>query len=1439
MIPNLKILLADDNPDHVQLITEILYLELKAEVESVTKGEECLKKVIKNGYDLLLLDYLFPEISGLDILKEIIKKGNALPIIMLTGYGSEKVAVEAMKAGAIDYIVKSEDGFQSLSLAVIKAIEKDQLKKKLRQSEEKFKNLFESASDAIIYLDSSGRILDANIQAVEVFGVSKPEVLGKQLIRLGVVPPREIRAFLNSFADILAGREVIQDVCIKNKKGQEIALECSASLTKTDDKVTGVMFIARDITERKRAEEALRESQKRFQALTETTSDFVWEMDANGVYTYCSPQINELWGYKPEDMIGRTPFDRMIPEDREHAIKMFRTISESPSSFKGMETHSRDSAGRIIVLETSGVPFFDIDGRLRGYRGISRDITERKRAEEALRESEARLKEAQALGRIGSWEFDLDSRTVQWSDQVYRLYERDPAMGPPSVEEEAAYYSPEQAGILREYAQIAGEQGQAFEYDLEARLPSGRIARFAATMRPIRDRSGRIVKLFGTVQDITERKRAEEALRESEERFRTLYENSTIGLYRTTPDGRIHLANPALVRMLGYSSFDDLSTRNLKKDGFEPSYARTQFVEIIEKDGEVKGLESAWKRKDGIIIFIRESARAIRDSQAKTLYYDGTVEDITERKRAEEAVRKSEEKYRGLTENINLGIYRNTVGPEGQFIEANPALIGMFGYKSKEEFLAINVSDLYQNPEDRTKFNDKMLKEGVVRGEELWLKKKDGSLFVGSVSAVAVKDEQGHVKYYDGIIDNITERKQTEEAIRESEEKYRGVVENIGIGVSLISPNMEILTLNHQMNKWFPDIDISKKPICYQAFNNPPSEKMCSYCPACETLQDGLVHEAITETPSGNKIINYRIVSSPIKDKSGKIIAAIEMVEDITERKRAEEALRESELSHRLLAEYNRELNDISIKFAETRSEDELFERVANSFRTLTRAFASSTSRYDDQTNTLAVASVSIEANVGADVNAMLKGGLLSMKMTPPPPVQQQMLAQVIARPRTLTELTFGVVAEDVSTQIMQFLGIDRIIALSISHGADILGTVVSFQSGIEKHIPDEALKTFAYMAGIAIKKRRAEEALRMSEAGLRAVLTNALVVMFAVDPAGVVTLAEGRGLAALGVTPEQIVGRRAYDFFPEQPLLQEGIQRALTGEAFSTTGQVAGLWFDGRLTPLPGPDNRVVGAIGVAMDITERKRAEEEIRRKAKDLQEKNEELTRFTSSVSHDLRSPLVTIQTFQGHLERDIRSRDAVRVEKDLDYIRNAADKMGRLLDDLLRFSRIGRIMNPSEETPLQAIVKEALDLVAGRITGRGVRIDLTEEPVVLYGDRTRLVEVFLNLVDNAVKFMGDEPAPWVEIGVEQAGEELVLHVRDNGIGIDPELQPMLFDLFHKLDPETEGEGIGLALVKRIVELHGGRIWVESEGLGKGTTFRFTLAKTRRRRAEEEKP
>ena len=160
-----------------------------------------------------------------------------------------------------------------------------------------------------------------------------------------------------------------------------------------------------------------------------------------------------------------------------------------------------------------------------------------------------------------------------------------------------------------------------------------------------------------------------------------------------------------------------------------------------------------------------------------------------------------------------------------------------------------------------------------------------------------------------------------------------------------------------------------------------------------------------------------------------------------------------------------------------------------------------------------------------------------------------------------------------------------------------------------------------------------------------------------------------------------------------------------------------------------------------------------------------------------------------------------------------------------------------MNPFVDAPIEAVVREALDLVAGRIATRGVTVRLTGEPVLLHGDRQRLVEVFQNLVDNAVKFLGDQPAPSVEIGAEPAGGEMAIYVRDNGIGIDPRHQHKLFGLFEKLNSGAEGTGIGLALARRIVEVHGGRSWAESAGPGQGATFRFTLAKTKRKPADKE--
>jgi PAS domain S-box-containing protein len=227
-------------------------------------------------------------------------------------------------------------------------------------------------------------------------------------------------------------------------------------------------------------------------------------------------------------------------------------------------------------------------------------------------------------------------------------------------------------------------------------------------------------------------------------------------------------------------------------------------------------------------------------------------------------------------------------------------------------------------------------------------------------------------------------------------------------------------------------------------------------------------------------------------------------------------------------------------------------------------------------------------------------------------------------------------------------------------------------------------------------------------------------------------------------------------------------------------------------------------------------------------ELEAKNAELERFTYTASHDLKSPLVTIRGFLGFLEKDVMAGDFDRLKVDIARIRNAADKMQRLLNELLELSRIGRITNAAETVSFTALVREAVEQVQGRITALGVQVEIQPDLPVVHGDRVRLVEVVQNLVDNACKYMGDQPEPQITIGqrgTDRDGKP-ILFVRDNGLGIDPQYHEQIFGLFNKLDPKAEGTGIGLALVKRIVEVHGGRIWVESKGMGTGSVFYFTL-------------
>jgi PAS domain S-box-containing protein len=313
-------------------------------------------------------------------------------------------------------------------------------------------------------------------------------------------------------------------------------------------------------------------------------------------------------------------------------------------------------------------------------------------------------------------------------------------------------------------------------------------------------------------------------------------------------------------------------------------------------------------------------------------------------------------------------------------------------------------------------------------------------------------------------------------------------------------------------------------------------------------------------------------------------------------------------------------------------------------------------------------------------------------------------------------------------------------------------------------------------------------------------------------------------------VREKQVVIHNDYASLPHRKGLPDGhahVIRELVVPILRNNRIVAILGVGNKLQDYTDQDAEIVTYLAdVAWELVERKYQEEEREKLVQELEMKNAELERFTYTVSHDLKSPLITISGFLGQLLDDIASGNTDRIEDDSRRIKNAVIKMHQLLKELLELSRIGRLMNPPEKIPFEELAHDALDIVQGQIEARGVTVSLRSNLSVVYGDRQRLTEVMQNLIDNAAKCMGEQSDPHIEIG--QRGEEdgkPVFYVKDNGIGIAPEYHEKIFGLFEKLDVKTEGTGIGLALVKRIVEFHGGRIWVDSE-VSEGATFYFTL-------------
>jgi PAS domain S-box-containing protein len=385
--------------------------------------------------------------------------------------------------GIVDRIIKWPDGRDVRFEIALDITERKRAEEALKFSEERAQRLLEQSFDAVI-IHANEHIVFANDIAVKLLGgKTQEDFLGKPI--LSIVHPE--------YMDIVKERIKMNLNGLPSPVNEERLIRLDGSpvdveVTAINDIYQGkpaIRVIFRDISRRKHAEEALRESEKKYRNLVEQVNDWVWEIDANGIYKYAGPQVRKLLGYEPGEIVGTSPFDYMVPEESERVRALFRPIFEAQEAFSLLENILIKKDGSAVTVETSGMPIFDVHGIFIGYRGIDRDITERKRADEALQESEARLRAFLENSEVIGWMKDEDGRYVYMSQNYNRRFNTrsEDWQGKTDFE----FWPREIAEQFRKNDLAVLESGRSFELVEEAINPDGSKSWWLSFKFPFRD----------------------------------------------------------------------------------------------------------------------------------------------------------------------------------------------------------------------------------------------------------------------------------------------------------------------------------------------------------------------------------------------------------------------------------------------------------------------------------------------------------------------------------------------------------------------------------------------------------------------------------------------------------------------------------------------------------------------------------------------------------------------------------------------------------------------------------------------------------------------------------------------------------------------------------------------------------------------------------------
>ncbi|MGB9978509.1 PAS domain S-box protein [Methanobacterium sp.] len=1305
------------------------------------------------------------------------------------------------------------------------------------------------------------------------------------------------------------------------------------SLPVTDDKGNIILGIVMDtdITERKKAEDELKKSKMRLETIIRGSPVLTFIVGQDHKVNYWNKAIEEYSGIKAGDIVGTddqwkafysekrpTVADLLIEKDYKRISEWYNGKCKRSKIVQGafeLEDFfpAMGKEGRWLRATVSSIN--DSEGNIMGAMEVLEDITERKHAEEKLKEARNNLEE-QVKERTAELKESEEKFRTLYDDNPFMYFTIDTDFTVLSVNQFGAellgytvseligqplskvFYEKDIEFAKRNLKNAIKNYGQVFHWELRKVRKDGNILWVKETTRATKGSDGKIL-IFTACGDITDLKHAEEALKESEKKFRELF-NKAIDMITLAEveengmPGKFIEVNEASLKKLGYTREELLNKTPI--DLFAPG----QQAEIVKITTQLQKrrfttFEAISITKDGRKIPVEINAHIFKLGEKDVTL--ALARDITDRKRAEEALKESEKKFRELFNQATDMITLSELNDDGTlkgFIEINEAASIRLGY-SKDEFLNMTALDIYSDPSSILKMTSEMFDRGYSMAENVQIA-KDGRKIPVELNTHLFNLEGKNVVL--SISRDITERKHSEEALKDSEEKFRLLFDKANDMIAL-----NILTDDNDLGRYIEinEVGINRLGYTKEEFLNmtpwdiDKEPEMPRH--AAELLEKGhLIFESAHLTKDGRRI-PVEINSHITEYKGMRVVLAI--ARDITERKKAEEELKRSET----ILEEASHISKIGAYEWDIKRDEFILSKEGQ------RIYGVKESK------------LPLDAIMGvvypADISQVRRALNESLKTFRPYDLEHRInrptgevryihtRSSVLLDDEGKPDKMYGV-TEDITERKQAEEQIKRLADIVDSSddaiiGEDLNGIILSWNRGAEKiygysahemigkHIftltpPSEQKEISRFMeevkkgrkvahyeaqrtkkdgsivdilvtlspiknvngeiTGISLivrditERKKAEKALAESEEKLNTTIESSPDSIIASDLDLNITSCNQATVDMYGASSsDELIGLNALELVDpkDRQTLIDATKTALI-EKKSVILELNSVTIDNKkVFPVEISGNSIrdtesnpIGFVAITKDITDRRNAERERETLIGELERSNQELQQFAYIASHDLQEPLRTISSFTQLLAR----RYSGQIDKDADefigFIVDGTNRMQAMIKDLLQYSRVQTRGEEFKPTDVQNALDNALFNLKVTIDENNAEITSEKLPVVI-ADEKQLIQLFQNLIGNAIKFKKPDEPPKIHIlsKKDEENKEYILGVSDNGIGMDQQYAGRIFELFQRLHTRDEykGTGIGLAVAKKIVERHGGKIWVESE-LGKGSTFYFTM-------------